>query len=161
MTGFETGPSGASAPGWWQASDGKWYPPEQAPGAISPPSGPFPYPYGALPPGSASNGLAIAALVLGIAAIVTSWLCGIGAVAGVLAVVFGIIGLKRADALPGRPAAGMAVAGIVTGAIGAVLATVFTVLIVVGVIFDRDGEPNSDPVNGWCNPERYWQDPDC
>ncbi len=20
-------------PGWWQASDGKWYPPEQAPGA--------------------------------------------------------------------------------------------------------------------------------
>jgi hypothetical protein len=26
-------------PGWWQASDGKWYPPEQAPGATPAPSG--------------------------------------------------------------------------------------------------------------------------
>ena len=23
----------SQGPGWWQASDGKWYPPEQAPGA--------------------------------------------------------------------------------------------------------------------------------
>ncbi|MEX1217467.1 MAG: hypothetical protein WEA11_02975 [Acidimicrobiales bacterium] len=28
----------SQGPGWWQASDGKWYPPEQAPGA-TPPSG--------------------------------------------------------------------------------------------------------------------------
>jgi uncharacterized membrane protein len=27
-------------PGWWQASDGKWYPPEQAPGAQQPVGGP-------------------------------------------------------------------------------------------------------------------------
>ena len=25
----------SQGPGWWQASDGKWYPPEQAPGGGS------------------------------------------------------------------------------------------------------------------------------
>jgi hypothetical protein len=38
----------SQGPGWWQASDGKWYPPEQAPGAV--PTGPPPGPAGA-PPG--------------------------------------------------------------------------------------------------------------
>jgi len=28
----------SQGPGWWQASDGKWYPPEQAPGAAPQPS---------------------------------------------------------------------------------------------------------------------------
>lgn len=34
----------SQGPGWWQASDGKWYPPEQAPGAqpTAPPAGPPP-----------------------------------------------------------------------------------------------------------------------
>ncbi|MCU1356562.1 MAG: hypothetical protein JWM89_1980 [Acidimicrobiales bacterium] len=34
----------SQGPGWWQASDGKWYPPEQAPGAApaSAPTGPPP-----------------------------------------------------------------------------------------------------------------------
>jgi hypothetical protein len=36
----------SQGPGWWQASDGKWYPPEQAPGAG--PAGPPP---GGPPPG--------------------------------------------------------------------------------------------------------------
>ena len=30
----------AQGPGWWQASDGKWYPPEQAPGYAAPPPPP-------------------------------------------------------------------------------------------------------------------------
>src|SRR4051812_33876381 len=29
----------AQGPGWWEASDGKWYPPEQAPGAPAADSG--------------------------------------------------------------------------------------------------------------------------
>lgn len=29
----------SQGPGWWQASDGKWYPPEQAPGAAPQPAG--------------------------------------------------------------------------------------------------------------------------
>ena len=42
----------SQGPGWWQASDGKWYPPEQAPGAqpTAPPPG-APGAYGAPAPG--------------------------------------------------------------------------------------------------------------
>jgi len=37
----------SQGPGWWQASDGKWYPPEQAPGyqQPSPAGGPYGAPY--------------------------------------------------------------------------------------------------------------------
>ncbi|MFN8017802.1 MAG: hypothetical protein U0P45_06735 [Acidimicrobiales bacterium] len=40
----------SQGPGWWQASDGKWYPPEQAPGAAPQPGAPQPG-YGAPQPG--------------------------------------------------------------------------------------------------------------
>lgn len=33
----------SQGPGWWQASDGKWYPPEQAPGAQPPAGAPAGY----------------------------------------------------------------------------------------------------------------------
>ncbi len=58
----------SQGPGWWQASDGKWYPPEQAPGGapVGPPAGygapaggPPGYPqgpgYGAVAPGSGTQ----------------------------------------------------------------------------------------------------------
>ena len=32
----------SQGPGWWQASDGKWYPPEQAPGYVAPTPGAAP-----------------------------------------------------------------------------------------------------------------------
>jgi hypothetical protein len=35
------------APGYWQASDGNWYPPEQRPGTPPPPAAPVASPYGA------------------------------------------------------------------------------------------------------------------
>jgi len=184
MSGFEPGqpPPGQGGPGWWLASDGRWYPPEQAPGVEHPPPGQPPQagppPYAGQPPQpgpppyagygpppsvspSTSNGMAIAALVLGIVSIVICWLCGLGVVAGVLAVVFGILGLKRAKALPGRPSAGLATAGIVTGAIGAVLSVGLLLLIIVSAIADDDDGFNSDPSNGICNEDRYYQDPDC
>lgn len=46
----------SQGPGWWQASDGKWYPPEQAPvGSTPPPTPPtpgqVPAGYGMTPPG--------------------------------------------------------------------------------------------------------------
>ena len=42
----------SQGPGWWQASDGKWYPPEQAPGAAPMPGTPGP-PAAALDVGTA------------------------------------------------------------------------------------------------------------
>lgn len=35
----------SQGPDWWQASDGKWYPPEQLPGAAQTPVAPPPTPY--------------------------------------------------------------------------------------------------------------------
>jgi uncharacterized membrane protein len=67
--------------------------------------------------------MAIAALVLGIAALVLCWTAFGGLVLGLLAVVFGIVALGRAR----RGEAGgqgRAIAGLITGAIGIVLGAV-------------------------------------
>ena len=68
--------------------------------------------------------MAIAALVLGILACVC-----LGAIAGVFAIVFGFLGLKKAKEIgTGR---GMAIAGLVLGIIGTVLSILLIVLVVV------------------------------
>ena len=47
----------SQGPGWWQASDGKWYPPEQMPGTPAPAAAP-PDPYATGSPGYASGSVA-------------------------------------------------------------------------------------------------------
>src|SRR4051812_20499156 len=82
----------SQGPGWWQASDGKWYPPEQAPGYQ-------PGPGDMVPGGGGSNNFDIAA------ALTWAWakfqanlqpLLILGAIVGgiplVLAIVSGFIG---------------------------------------------------------------------
>jgi len=165
-------------PGWWQASDGKWYPPESAPAATppTPPAGaPFdpnqqyaPYqPYGqtAAPPASGANGLAIASLVLGVLGIVTFCIWGLGAVFGLLAVVFGALAIRNAKKQPGTPQVGLAWAGLICGIVAVVAGVVVFVLLVLAVAtsddIDSDGGINSDPSDGICNEDRFLQDPDC
>ncbi len=78
-------------------------------------------------PAGNRNGLGTAALVLGILSLVT-WFLFIGGLFGIVAVVLGFLGrgrAKRREASNG----GMALAGIVTGAVGILL----TVLVIVGV----------------------------
>jgi O-antigen ligase len=79
--------------------------------------------------------MATAALVLGILALITSWTVIGGILLGLLAVIFGIVGLRRANrglAL-GR---GRAIAGIILGLLGIVVAGL---LIAVGVsLFNSD-----------------------
>lgn len=75
------------------------------------------------------NGLALASMILGIVAVSIAWMpfvVVVGALCALLAVVFGVIALARA----GRTGSGrgFAVAGLVTGVLGAVLC-------VVGVVF--------------------------
>lgn len=48
----------SQGPGWWQASDGKWYPPEQAAGA-APAAAPAGFPPAGPPPGSPPAGYGI------------------------------------------------------------------------------------------------------
>jgi hypothetical protein len=81
---------------------------------------------GGYPPGGGpvapryGGGMATAALVLGIIAILTSFTVIGGVVLGLLAIVLGIVAARRAKRglAPGR---GRAVAGIITGAIGLLL----------------------------------------
>lgn len=79
------------------------------------------------------DGLAVACLLLGGAAIVTS-LFVVGGVFGVLAIVLGIAARRRSEREHGRPAHSSTTAGIVLGAVavgiaGAVLAYGVTVLV--------------------------------
>ncbi len=124
-------PPESPGPGWWLAADGKYYPPEQAPGQPAPP----PPQYTAYSPDSppimqatSTNGLAIASMVLGIL-----WLYWIGSI---LALVFGYVAKGQIDKSGGRQTGrGMAIAGIVLGWLGVGIATV---LIVLAVAFADD-----------------------
>lgn len=69
----------------------------------------------------AAMGFAIASLVLGICAVLSGWVF-VGLLPGVLAVIFGIIALKK------RIGKGLAIAGIVTGGIGLLSAVVVIAL---------------------------------
>ncbi len=114
----------SQGPGWWQASDGKWYRPEQHPSYWSSPPptmgqtavAPFPgVPQYYYPPGGArpTNGLAIASLVLSII-----WLAGLGSL---LAITFGIVARRQIRSSAGRQGGdGVALAGLVIGIVGLV-----------------------------------------
>ena len=85
--------------------------------------------YGYAQPQRRSSGLAIAALVCGVLALLSSWTVIGGILLGIIAVVLGFVALSRAKRglAAGR---GMAITGIVTGVLGAILAVA---LIAVGV----------------------------
>lgn len=98
---------------------------------------PYPeQPYGAPPPGSGppqsrSKGMAIAALVIGILAILLCWTIVGGILLGLIAVVLGLVAAGRAKrgVAGGR---GMAITGAVLGLVGAILSGV---LVAIGVSF--------------------------
>jgi hypothetical protein len=106
------------------------YPPEPPPG--------YGYgygygqPYG--PPVAATNGKATASLVTGIASLVLSWCCGLG-LAGVVAIALGVKARREIVASGGtQQGDGLALGGIVTGAIAAALGLLFLVLIVLAFV---------------------------
>lgn len=169
------------APGWWKASDGNWYPPQDqsqppppapspAPGQWAPPP---PVPGGVAggyggPPGAVyyspqlsqpqSSGAATAALVLGILSIVGFWTFGVGVALGIAAVVLGIIGRKRSNQTGGS-SSGRATAGIVTGVLG-VLGGLLFIAMVASVWPDIREQIEEDSRDGICEPDNPW-DPDC
>jgi Domain of unknown function (DUF4190) len=138
-------------PGWWLASDGKWYPPQPPapPPAPVPPSGYGPPPGYGQPPGYGPppapgepyttpqtpgvNGLAIAALVLGLL-----WVCGLGSI---LAVVFGFIALSQIKK-SGQGGKGLAIAGLVLGFLGIVGGLGATAALVVTADEIVENQPN-------------------
>ncbi|WP_306327408.1 DUF4190 domain-containing protein [Streptomyces venezuelae] len=124
-------------------SAGYGYP--AAPAPSGPVSGGYGHPgypsYGGGYPGQpgwqqpASNGMGTAAMVLGIVAVAGFCLYGLGVILGILALIFGIIGIKKV----GRGEAtnrGMAVAGIVLGSIGIVVSAVFLGFVIWAIAQD-------------------------
>ncbi|WP_327373880.1 DUF4190 domain-containing protein [Streptomyces sp. NBC_01216] len=90
-----------------------------------------------------SNGMGTASMVLGIVATAGFCLYGLGAILGILALIFGVIGLKKA----GRGEAtnrGMAIAGIVLGAIGTLVSAVFLAFIVWAIAQDPSSFEGED-----------------
>lgn len=144
--------------GWWLASDGKWYPPTQQSGYAPPP---LPPSYAAPPSGyqvftpaaPRTNGYAIAAMVLGIV-----WIYGIGSI---LALIFGYKSRSEIDQSNGtQTGRGMSTAGIVLGWVG-IAGVILLILFAVVLVNEASDGFNTDPIDGYCNEARYWQDPDC
>ncbi|WP_165165107.1 DUF4190 domain-containing protein [Corynebacterium qintianiae] len=77
--------------------------------------------YGA--PVQEQNGMALAALIVGIIALFSIFFAPVAALAGIAAIILGVLGLRKAKAMaPGNNRRGMSIAGIVTGAIALLLA---------------------------------------
>lgn len=90
-----------------------------------------------------ANGMGTAAMVLGIIAVAGFCMYGLGIVLGILALVFGVIARKkvqRGEANNG----GMATAGIVLGAIGILVSSVFLGFIIWAITQSEDYQNDSD-----------------
>lgn len=108
-------------------------------------------PLGTSPParaataGTGRNGPAVAAMVLGIVSIGIGWLpfvVALGIVASVLAIVFGVVGRSRARRT--GAGAGYALAGLITGLVGA-LVCVGGVLFTIAFVRELDRYSNPAP----------------
>ncbi|WP_328479454.1 DUF4190 domain-containing protein [Streptomyces sp. NBC_00377] len=118
--GYPGGPVGYPGPG----GPGYGYP------SPPPPYGGAPGPYGWYGGPVESNGMGVAALVLGIASAVLFCMWPLAIIAGILGVVFGSVG--RGKARRGEASnAGQALAGIICGAVGIVLGIGLGVLLIV------------------------------
>jgi len=73
------------------------------------------------------NGLAVAGLVVGIVAVVLCWFPFVNWVLGILAIIFGGVGLSKANRIGGKNK-GMAIAGLILGLVGLILGTVLFVM---------------------------------
>ena len=144
--------SSAPVPGWYAdpefpGSDRYWdgsawsdqRRPSQAPGAGAPPS---------------SNGFAITSLVCGIVGVVLVVVL-IGALLGIVAIVFGVLARNRAAREPGGGRSGMATAGLVLGIVAVVLTIAYVV--VAAIVVDTTVTFFDEVVNCFDHPD----DPSC
>lgn len=114
------GPGSPPPPPGYTYPQGQWQPTHagQYPGGQYP-AGQYPPQYAQHPLARPGNGLAVASLVLGITSIIFSWWGLLTLAQVVLAIIFGAIGISRANA--GASGKGQAVAGLILGCIGLVI----------------------------------------
>jgi hypothetical protein len=117
------------------------YPPASSPGQGAPPPPAF---HGYVQPRT-GNGKAVAALVLGILSILLCWLSFFDAIFVILGLIFSLLAMSETKR-PGVPGRGMAIAGLACTIVGAILATVLTVVL-VHAVNKCGGFSNSNDVN--------------
>ena len=135
--------SGSPGPGWWQASDGNWYPPQQQSGVPQQPA------YGQPAYGQPAYGYQVAATQktngLAIASLVCGCLFFIYFIPSILALVFGYIAKGQIDRSNGAEGGrGMAIAGIILGWIGVAFMVLFLIIFVALVDNTNDFDFESD-----------------
>jgi len=117
----------------------QWGPPQQ-PG----------YPYGSGFAPQQNDGLALAAMIIGIISLVLTCGYGIGLLGSPVALVMGRVSMKRIDRSGGRLAGrGMAQTGFVLGIIGTVLLVLALIALVVVIVVAVNGgfDSNNTPAN--------------
>ena len=93
------------------------------------------------------KGFSIAALVLGIIAIVCCCVWYISIPCGILAIIFGIVGIKSSKK-------GMSIAGLITGSIGLIISIImFVALVFLGMVIGI-----SEGLDGWDYDSSYYDD---
>ena len=124
---------------------GPWAPPQQIG---------FPSP-------SKSPGLAVASLILGVGSVLFSLIPFFGFTSvpfAMCGLALGIAGFVRAQ--KGEEGKGLSIAGMATSAAALLVSAIYLVVLVVAADEASD-EINSDPANGFCDTDRFFQDPDC
>lgn len=138
-------------------------PPPPPSGDQPPPAQSWDDPGGGPPSQQRSNGLAIAALVCGIIALLLSWIPFVNVLAlvlGIAAVATGIGGIRRTRT-PGVGQKGLAVGGLVTGIIAILLSLLIIVLFIVGFAGawnDPDVRDSLDRLMEGEDPENVFED---
>jgi Domain of unknown function (DUF4190) len=99
------------------------------PTGSAPAAPPMPGAPAMMPASTPSNGFAVASLVLGIVSLVLFFTIWLPFLLGTLAIVFGALGISKANK-PGGRQKGLAIAGLVCGVVGIVIAVLFIVAIV-------------------------------
>ena len=125
----QPGPAYPQAPSYPQATYGAPY---GQPGSTPLGVGPYGAP---MPASTGTNGMSIAALVLGIL-----WIYGIGSI---LSLVFGYISLGQIKRDPRQKGKGMAIAGVVlgwVGIVGAIIVIAFIVYAAQSGVYDTSGD---------------------
>lgn len=133
---------GQTGPGS-QPSSGGYQPPTYESGGYEQ-QGPYRQNQGYGPGSNQTNGLAIAALVVGILALLSFFTIIGGLLLGLVAVVLGVMGLSKSKHMNGS-GRGIAIGGIVTGVIGALLSLLLIIgAFAIGNQMIQDGGINID-----------------
>lgn len=123
-----------------------------------------PAPWGAAAPATSTgtNGLAITSLIIAVLSFFLAFVM-VGAVGGVIAVVLGVVGLRQVNASGGTQGGrGLAVSGIVIGALSIVLGLViFLVLVAFGTAFESQSGGFMDFIECVAEEERTGEDLNC